>query len=273
MPHVTGVWEEPPSPPDTRSGPGDGYRAPAPGEPVHPTDQHPSGAVFLVTYCDEHYPFTEGSWGRFGRDDSVCEIPVWEAINTELLSRVAGELWCADGELWVRNLSRTHELSVAGTCGPPQWLPRRDAHGRGPACSVSGRQARISAPSTGWWELVAETSVPAGPQGEVPVATVNVDPVPEPLMPVAAALCAPILQRSQPAATYDQVAQSLQITRRQARRQVERLCECYADLPLLADGPARDAKASPAYADLALLLVRRGRVALADVHQHLGCPS
>lgn len=251
----------------------DSYRAPAAGDPVALNDENPQGTIFVVTYCEERYPFVEGAWGRFGRDDDICEIPVWEAINGQQLSRVAGELWCADGELWVRNLSSTHELAVTGPSGPPQWLPRRGAQGRGPACSVSGDHARIGAPSTGWWELLVDALQPSTLADPVTAhATVNVDPVPEPLLPVAAALCAPILRHSQPAATYDQVAQSLQISRRQARRQVDRLCEHYIDIVRLLTAPGggeRGVTAPPLYADLAQLLVRRGRVALADVTVHV----
>jgi hypothetical protein len=238
------------------------------GEPPAPED------LFEVTYCDELYRFAEGSWGRFGRDDDVCEITVWNEIRDVSVSRVAGELWCTDGQLWVRNLSASHEIVVRGG-GRPQWLATREPGTRGAACSIPGDEAAIAAPSTGDWVITA-TSLTAGSltAGEGPfrrrgvdgtasaadqLATVRVEPVPDRYLAVASALCAPLLSDGDAPATYDEVAQRLGISRRQARRYIEQLCDYYRAvlpekvLPSAADGV-------PAYVPLARLLVARGLV-------------
>jgi hypothetical protein len=246
-------------------------RPPAGGRPVSLSGGDPAapGDLFEVTYCDERFRFADGAWGRFGRDDEVCEITVWNEIRDLSLSRVAGEIWCTDGQLWVRNLSSSHELVVRGG-GRPQWLGRREPGTRGAACSIPGAGAEIAAPSTGNWLLTVTslTSVPrpghAPPAGAAPSAgglptTVRVEPVPDRFRAVAAALCAPLLADGDAPATYDDVAQRLGITRRQARRYIEQLCDHYRAalsekvLPPPAEG-------APAYLPLARLLVARGLV-------------
>lgn len=240
--------------------------ADGPAVTVGAGDAVPPEALFLVTYCDEEYFFHEGSWGRFGRDDTVCQIPVWNEIRDVSLSRLAGEIWCAEEQLWVRNLSASHELVVRGG-GRPQWLGRREPGSRGPACSVPREGASIAAPSTGGWVLTAVPFVPERveppaqdglPTADLP-STVRVEPVPERYAAVASALCAPLLSDSDLPATYDEVAQRLGISRRQARRYIEHLCDHYRTvLPEKVLPPASDGV--PAYLPLARLLVARGLV-------------
>jgi hypothetical protein len=239
-------------------------RPPASGPPVRLADEprgdpaSGDGSRFDVAYCDEHFRFAEGSWGRFGRDDDVCQIAIWAEIGDVSLSRVAGELWCAGGDLWVRNLSTSHELVVRGG-GRPQWLARREPGSRGAACSLPATGAAILAPTTGDWRLDAVRLGTEAAGLELDVATVRVEPVPERFVDVALALCAPLLERGDTPATYDEIARGLGISRRQARRHVEQLCEHYRDtLPAKVLPPAAEGMAF--YQPLAVLLVGRGLV-------------
>jgi hypothetical protein len=244
-------------------------RPPAEGRPVTVGGGRlvPSDPLFVVTYCEEEYFFSEGSWGRFGRDDDVCEITVWNEIRDVSLSRVAGEIWCVEGQLWVRNLSASHELVVRGG-GRPQWLGRREPGSRGAACSVPGDGAVITAPSTGAWAITAACLRAGRSAAHLPAegtgvadrpATVRVEPVPERYVAVASALCAPLLEDSDVPATYEEVAQRLGISRRQARRYIEQLCDYYRGaLPEKVLPPP--SPGVPAYLPLARLLVARGLV-------------
>lgn len=268
-------------------------RPPIRGRPVRidDTPQPATGALFVVSYEDEDYSFQEGSWGRFGRDDDLCQIPVWEELRGQRLSRVAGELWCVDGELWVRNLSESHELAVLSGFGRPQLLPPRTPPHRGAACSVPAPHASITAPTTGAWRIAVrqiapgpagghdsgasspqyfDPFMPPGPNGRdsgdggpLPTVTSRVGPVPGELRAVAAALCAPMIEDDAGPATYDGVAARLSITKRQARRYVERLCDHYRDHVALTSQDPEPGR--PSYAPVAELLVRRGRVTAADV--------
>lgn len=241
-----------------------GYRPPAAGRAVTLGDPVTPRSGFVVDYEGERYVFDEGSWGRFGRDDDVCEIPVWEEVRHERLSRVAGELWMTDGQLWVRNLSGSHELGVFGDTGAPVWLPVRAAGERGRACSVPMPRGRLGTPTAGTWTITTEAiAVPDETAGHQPGRTARLGPVPEPLLPVAAALCAPVLGEPGAAATYEEVANRLGITRRQARRSVERLCAHYAGS--LRRPRAPEEATTPTYAHLARLLVRRGLIARSHV--------
>lgn len=240
------------------------WRPPATGAAVTTAEDGEAGPddLFEVAYCDERYRFAEGAWGRFGRDDATCEITIWNEIRDVSLSRVAGELWCTAGELWVRNLSSSHELVVRGS-GRPQWLGRREPGQPGPACSIPAG-ALVAAPSTGSWTLeVRRLGSAAGfgsaPADDDPGATVRVDAIPWRLVTVAEALCAPLLGDGDAPATYDEIAQELGITRRQARRYVEQLVDHYRSLlpeKVLPNATEGD----PAYLPLARLLVARGLV-------------
>lgn len=268
-------------------------RPPTRGRPVRLEEvrEDARGALFVVSYEDEDYRFEEGSWGRFGRDDGLCQIPVWEELRGQRLSRVAGELWCVEGELWVRNLSESHELVVLSGFGRPQLLPPRTPPHRGAACSVPAPHAVVTAPTTGAWRIAIRQIDPDRSGGHDPEArfrpdtdplvlpdpngrdggdgvlgptvTSRVGPVPGDLRAVAAALCAPMIEDDAGPATYDGVAARLSITKRQARRYVERLCDHYRDhIALTSQDPD---PGRPSYVPVAELLVRRGRVTAADV--------
>lgn len=77
---------------------------------------------------------------------------------------------------------------------------------------------------------------------------------------MARALCRPLVDDGSGLATYDAVAETLGITRRQARRAVGRLCEHYADFLAADPGDA----AAVGYEHLARVLVRRGLVPSGD---------
>ncbi len=217
---------------------------------------------------DEDFLLGDGDRRRFGRDDEACAIPIWEEIRRTAVSKVVGELWCMDNEMWLRNVSTAHELEVAGPDGPPQYLPVRRPDERGAARSIPVPTARISAPSTGTWYLTVERLAPgiqvgAADQPSQNTLTTRLGPVPPPLRAVAAALCQPVLTLNRPPASYDEVAKALGITPRQARRRIEELVNHYrAQLPELSEDHRR---ADPLYTEVARLLVRRRRITVDDL--------
>jgi hypothetical protein len=247
------------------------YRPPADGPNVTLADQGgpaPADAMFVSSYRNESYYFGSGSWARFGRDDALCEIVVWEELRGAALSRIAGELWCFAGdEMWVRNLSYAHEIAVAGQTGPPQILPPRQNGERGRACSLPG-QAVVSVPTTGDWRI-SVVSVGARPADSRTAPTVDpertwsIGHVPEHLRPVAAALCAPILLRGDQPASYTEISGSLGVTVRQARRYVDKLCAHYRTQ--ISAGNEWSESGQAGYFQIADLLVSRGRVSRDDL--------
>ncbi len=98
-------------------------------------------------------PLAEGERRRFGRSDAEHDITVWEQVRGNTLSVVAGELWCTEGQVWVRNLSSAHELVVDGPGVVSTVLPPREPDRPGHACSVPWPQGSVHAPSTGSWRL------------------------------------------------------------------------------------------------------------------------
>ena len=188
---------------------------------------------FVVQYADDDpHAFATGTRMRFGRDDERCEIPIWEQINDRALSKVAGELWCASGQMWVRNLSTAHELVVSGGT-TSRVLPARVGADPGHACSVPSPSGTVGAPSTGAWTLIVRTVGAAVPSvvdlrsGDED-HTLRLDDVPDKHRLTAEALCAPLLDGSSTApATYAQIAVSTGWSERVARRRVEELCAHY----------------------------------------------
>lgn len=195
-----------------------------------------TGTLLTATYTaepDEVFEFhTEGQRRLFGRDDTQCDIVIWSAINGVELSRIAGQLWRMDGQLWVRNLSTEHELEIAAPgehlSGP---LPPRRADGIDPGAARSLPVPFAFVRGPGGCEIAAH-------QHEVPLAlvqpspdldgTIQVPPVPEDLRSVALALCRPILAGGVLPATYAEISGQVKgLTHKQARRRVERLCAIY----------------------------------------------
>jgi len=196
-----------------------GRAAPAPQPPVRD-----DGPLFVVSYADDDpYPFWDGTRMLFGRDDDVCQIPIWEQVNARTLSRVAGELWCTGGQMWVRNLSAAHELVVGGPTSA-QVLPARLGADPGPACSLPAPHTTVTAPSTGTWTLtVGRVGGPDHAQN----LTLRVENVPDRHRATAEALCAPLLAGGPAPATYAQIAAATGWTERVARRRVEELSAHY----------------------------------------------
>ncbi len=251
-------------------------RQPLPPNPGAGAAPEPEGVLFRARHAEDVYEFREGSRMRFGRDDGACEIPVWEHIETraDTLSRVAGELLCDDGTMWVRNLSESHELRVRGAGEPGHTLGRRQAPWPAPGRSLPFPFAELSVPSSGNWRITVEAVGPSRPPvpGEttvtrpvdcaVVVRTTEVFPaVPTRWQATARALCLPLLTGDGAvASTYAQVAELTEQSRRQARRAVDDLCNYYEqELGRGFHGWQRshESRASA----LARLLVDRGAVA------------
>lgn len=229
---------------------------------IDETDRGRAGAapetgvpLYVVRYADDDpCPFWDGTRMLFGRDDGVCQIPIWEQINSRTLSRVAGELWCVDGQMWVRNLSTAHELIAAGPASV-QVLPARVGAGPGPACSLPAPHATVTAPSTGSWTLAVAG---AGGPGDDRDLTLRIENIPDRHRAAAEQLCAPLLAGAPAPATYAQIAAVTGWTERVARRRVEELCAHYQpQLEALAGG--RLPGETLPYA-LARVLVARGKL-------------
>lgn len=189
----------------------------------------PPGTEFVVTCSQVGYSFGEGVWATFGRDDDLCAIPVWECLLGQELSRVAGVLWCVDTDLWVRNLSTSHELIVHAGAIPTHLPPR--SRGRGAACSL-GSGGLITAPSTGSWVIeanrVPEPDTDDGLRGQsLPASTLTLVRPPDALLLTAVAMCSPLLQRGSRPATYAEIAQLTGTKPRTARDRVDRLLSYY----------------------------------------------
>lgn len=193
----------------------------------------PLGVVYTGE-PDVMYEFTAARRGYlFGRDES-CDIVIWSALNDQALSRVAGRIWLMDGDLWLRNLSRHHDLmiQVPGMPPEPYLPPAGPADGPGPARSLPRRTCLVLGPSG--CELVVHQT--ADRLGGVDDVTAVVDPhstealpaVPDHLRDVASALCAPLLDGSRLPASYAQVVEALGAGRTRVRALVAELCDVYA---------------------------------------------
>jgi hypothetical protein len=194
---------------------------------------------FLLAYylddSDESYFFdAEGDQCYFGRDDSVCQIRIWSAINGTALSAVAGRIWRMEGELWVRNLSSRHELEVRVSGQPPDPPLRKrrdDGWDPGPARELPAPLCHIVGPA-GCLIVVRQTLVPSSdiPESDLTGGTRDhVPPVPSNLMRVAAALCAPLAAgRSRPA-TRRQISARLNMTPSKVQGGLTQLCVHYMD--------------------------------------------
>lgn len=206
-----------------------------------------SPVVLTVVYTGEPdvvHEFPEDGIKRtFGRDEDGCDIVIWSAINERDLSRRAGVIWRMDDQLWVRNLSTRHELTVhAPDRLPEPPLPPRleDGFDRGPARAVPAGHAFVRGPNgcellvRQLWPLTgpAADSAAISVVGEGPppaLATETLPGLPDDLRPVALALCEPLLLGRLIAAPYTQVAQRLGCSVKTARTTVNRLTDRYAD--------------------------------------------
>jgi len=227
--------------------------------------------------------FVDGQRRTFGRDRS-CDIVIWSAMNTQKLTRVAGEIWRSEGELWLRNLSTSHELFVTEPGQPAEEPLRRrpDRHARGYACSIPAPVATVTAPDgcrLDVHQLHQPSPAVLQPVDEDPTVSVVPD-VPPQFRRLAAALCEPLLSGSVlPAAYREVMARIGQPSLKIVRNDVAHLCSVYTKAdPRLARrvNERRNANAHqarrltgltlPDYYEVALLLVRYQRITRDDVH-------
>jgi len=197
--------------------------------------EEPILSVHYIHEPDELKTFpNEGDRVTFGRDDD-CDITIFSAINGAALSRIAGRIWRMENELWVRNLSDSHELwlKVHGRPAAPP-LPPRDpnSHDPGSAQAIPGELAYILGPD-GCVLVVTQhrppPEVPSALRGE---PTERMPELPDDLLPVARVLCAPLLRGSGLPASYGEVVVQLGLTMKRARTLVGRLTDLYhAEVP------------------------------------------
>lgn len=192
----------------------------------------PRLSVYYFSERDQIYEFPEeGTSYLFGRDETRCDIVIWSALRTTSLSRVAGRIWRAEGELWLRNLSYNHDLRIEVPGSPPRTPlpPRHDfQYDPGAAQAIPGELAYISGPD-GCLLVVAQQRAPLDePAGDFGEPTTRMPALPEALRPVAAALCEPLLAGRQMPATYEDVQRRLGIpSKRKIRDLVAQLCSLY----------------------------------------------
>ena len=108
--------------------------------------------------------FGDGDTALLGRDPDRCQVVAWEAQRKPVptMSRVAAELWCSDGEMWVRNLSGTHELVVTDAVGRESKLFAQDPDAPGHARNVHPGWS-LSFPSAGSWQVrIQRFGAPSG---------------------------------------------------------------------------------------------------------------
>jgi hypothetical protein len=164
----------------------------------------------------------------FGRDDQ-CDIVIrTEGID---LSRLAGAIWREHDELWLRNLSYSHELWL-DVPGQPPGEPMGIRHGHHPgfARAVGAELAYLRGPR-GCLLVCQQNWQAADAVADQPAAnTLRVSPVPPDLRPVAAALCEPLLDGGRLPAAYSEIVRRLDGPGlKQVRGLVERLCRHYED--------------------------------------------
>jgi hypothetical protein len=200
----------------------------------------PRLSVHYLHERDQLYEFpTEGTGYLFGRDEARCEIVIWSALLKTSLSRVAGRIWRREGELWVRNLSYSHDLRVEVPGSPPlsPLPPRHDPdYDPGAAQAIPGELAYVSGPD-GCTLVVAQQRLPLAepPPEEVGEPTSRMPALPDSLRPIAVALCEPLLRGRQMPASYEEVQRRLGISsKRRIRDLVAQLCTLYLnELPEL----------------------------------------
>ena len=180
----------------------------------------------------------EGDRRTFGRDAS-CDVTVtplnddWTTPDQPKVSRVAGVIWRMDDQLWVRNLSRHHELHLDSEREPrPTELRRRVEDGDpGAACSIPLGRASLRGPDN--LELWVEQHQVTRRFLEPRLTEVTCRPLPLPsedARTTAQALCRPILAGGLMPASHGEIAlahgkQASQI--HWARVRVEQLMERY----------------------------------------------
>jgi hypothetical protein len=187
------------------------------------------------------YEFTyDGERRVFGRDPACDIVAAADPVDPRLSAR-AGLIWRMDGELWLRNISTSHDLYVEVPHRPPEppLPPRPDQSARGAARSIPGEIATIRGPDD-CRLVVRQVRVRdpfAAEASSVEGATTRVPRIPDDLRRTAVALCEPLFEGSQLPATYARIGQRTgNPSRKSVRNQVERLTALYLDeVPALRD--------------------------------------
>lgn len=186
---------------------------------------------------DEIFDFDDGQHRTFGRADTN-DIVIWPAMTGRELSRIAGELWRADGTMWLRNLSSGHDLRITAPGFQEVLPPRGPSAPRGAAMSLPAPVALIDAPGDCRlevrqdWTLDEQRETSADDDGTLSA----VPEVPADLRVIATALCEPLLTGAQLPAAYQEVMARLGLdSLRVLRKDVDRLASVYeTSSPLLA---------------------------------------
>lgn len=191
----------------------------------------------------------EGDSVHFGRGGPGVDLVVRTETSPSSLSRVAGTLWRQWDQVWIANLSHSHDLLLQEASHPPEApLPPRRPGSPLHARTVPGQRCVVTGPAGGWALVVDQRggrtgSDPGGASGafgrlraDRPVdgagdeVTLRAPDVPDDLLDVAAALCEPLLVRgARLPATYARIALRLGISPKAARLRVDRLVELYED--------------------------------------------
>lgn len=277
---------------------------------MHERPAMPRSAALLLTVTlvadpqdrsqDETFEFAdEGSRRTFGRSDDA-DIVVWPALNDPRLSRLAGVIWRAEDALWLRNLSRRHELVVASRGYEQRLRPRGPINVRGDALALPAPVATVIGPADCVLHVrqegvtAAELDPGLRPSGTPTLQ--SVPDVPETHRLLATALCEPLLLGNRLPASYQEVMARLhRHSLRVLRKDVETLVEFYRPaLHSTERTPSQDTEVLPAgqpglvvrwdgprpvdvsiprsrsltlpeYAEVAMLLVRHGRITNGDL--------
>jgi hypothetical protein len=192
----------------------------------------PMLSVYYLYEPDEVWTFpVEGKRITFGRDDD-CDITIFSAINGNALSRVAGRIWRMEDELWLRNLSESHELRVE-VPGRPQSQPLQPRRGgtndHGPAQSIPGELAYIVGPDDCVLVVTQHRPPPVLPASGGGRTTFTMPNLPAKLRPVAVALCEPLLRGGALPASYSEMSERLGVSYKGARKSVAQLIELYLE--------------------------------------------
>ena len=188
--------------------------------------------VFYTGHPDEVMEFPrDGDTVYFGSDPDGCDLVIDEE-QSRRLSMVAGKIWRQWGQLWIVNLSESHDLFLQVVGLPPEEplalrTPGLPLHAR----TIPGTRCRVSGPS-GDWALVVDQRM-HDVHADVPGfggSTLRAPAVPSDLHDVAAALCEPLLcHGARLPASYAQIASRLGITVKAGRVRVERLVQLYEE--------------------------------------------
>lgn len=234
---------------------------------VEGADEYVGTVVYVGEPDVVHELTADGRGIVFGRDPDGCDAVIWSALNNPTLSRRAGRIWAMDGQLWLRNLSRSHDLLVQVPGRPPEpyLAPRTDDEDPGPARTLPRGVCLVLGPAG--CELVVRPSATSEVRAALDLAdgdldrTVQLPRVPDHLKDVATALCAPLLAGGKLPATYAQICEALGIdSLKRVRLLVTELCTVYtgADPDVAEHHRARREREEELVSNLSSYAARRG---------------